>query len=120
MILLHYPSWTSSRKAKVWLEENNIEFEIRHTVKQTPSKEEFLMWQKNSGVDKKKFVNTNGKRFKEMELKDKIDDMSKEELFELISADGMLVKRPIIIGEDFVISGFKLKELEDMKENLGL
>ncbi len=77
-----------------------------------------MKWQEKSGADKKLFVNTNGKKFKELNLKDKIDDMSNEDIFELISSDGMLVKRPVIIGEDFVISGFKLKELENKKDKM--
>ena len=79
-------------------------------VKETPTKDEFLAWQKLAGVDKKKFVNTNGKKYKDLGLKDKIADMSDEELFELLESDGMLVKRPILIGEDFVLIGFKEAE----------
>ncbi|WP_321405250.1 ArsC/Spx/MgsR family protein [Maridesulfovibrio sp.] len=86
---------------------------MRHIVKETPSKDEFLAWQRIAGVDKKKFVNTNGKKYKEMGLKDTIDTMSDADLFELISGDGMLVKRPILVGDDFVLIGFKLKEWEE-------
>jgi len=112
MILVHYPSWTSARNAKAWLEEKGVEFEIRHIIKETPTKEEFLAWQKIAGVDKKKFVNTNGKKYKELGLKDKIAEMSDSELFSLIATDGMLVKRPLLVGNDFVLIGFKKQEWE--------
>ncbi len=90
-----------------------MEFTIRHIVKETPTKDEFLAWQKIAGVDKKKFVNTNGKKYKEMGLKETIDSMSDGDLFELISGDGMLVKRPLLVTDDFVLIGFKLKEWEE-------
>ncbi len=90
-----------------------MEFTIRHIVKETPTKEEFLAWQKIAGVDKKKFVNTNGKKYKEMGLKERIDSMSDVELFELISGDGMLCKRPVLVAVDFVLIGFKQKEWEE-------
>ncbi len=90
-----------------------MDFTIRHIVKETPTKDEFLSWQKIAGVDKKKFVNTNGKKYKEMGLKDTIDSMSDADLFELISGDGMLCKRPVLVADDFVLIGFKLKEWEE-------
>jgi len=88
---------------------------VRHIVNETPTKEEFLAWQKLAGVDKKQFVNTNGKKYKEMGLKDTIGSMSDEELFGLLEKDGMLVKRPILVGDDFVLIGFKKKEWEALK-----
>ncbi len=81
-------------------------------MKETPAAEELLAWQKIAGVDKNKFVNTFGKKYKEMGLKDTIDSMSDREVFELISTDGMLVKRPLLVGDDFVLIGFKQKEWE--------
>lgn len=89
-----------------------MDFVVRHIIKETPTAEEFLAWQKIAGVDKKKFVNTNGKKYKELGLKDTIDGMSDKELFSLIATDGMLVKRPLLVGEDFVLIGFKQKEWE--------
>ncbi len=83
-------------------------------MKETPAKEEFLAWQRIAGVDKKKFVNTNGKKYKELGLKDRIDAMSDEELFEMLSTDGMLVKRPILAGNDFVLIGFRKAEWETL------
>ena len=90
-----------------------MEVDIRHIVKETPTKEEFLAWKKISGLDKKKFVNTNGKKYKDLGLKDTIDAMSDEELFGLLEQDGMLVKRPIWVGDDFVLTGFKKAEWEE-------
>jgi arsenate reductase len=89
-----------------------VEFEIRHIVKETPTKDELLAWQKIAEVDKKKFVNTNGKKYKELGLKDKIANMSDAEVFEVISTDGMLVKRPMLIADDFVLFGFRKAEWE--------
>ncbi len=85
---------------------------IRHILKETPTKEEFLDWQQRAGVDKKKFVNTNGKKYKELGLKDTIDAMSDGALFSMLASDGMLVKRPLLIGDDFVVAGFKQQEWE--------
>ena len=90
-----------------------MDFTLRHIAKETPTKDEFLAWQNIAGVDKKKFVNTNGKKYKEMGLKETIDSMSDGDLFELISGDGMLVKRPLLVSDDFVLIGFKLKEWEE-------
>ena len=81
-------------------------------MKETPTKDELLKWREIAGVDKKKFVNTNGKKYKEMGLKDRIDSMSDSEIFEIISADGMLVKRPLLVANDFVLIGFKLADWE--------
>lgn len=90
-----------------------MEFEIRHIIKETPTADEFLAWKEIAGVDKKKFVNTNGKKYKEMGLKDTIAGMSDKELFELIATDGMLVKRPLLVADDFVLIGFKVAEWEE-------
>lgn len=92
-----------------------MDFVIRHMMKETPTVEELLAWQDIAGVDKKKFVNTFGKKYKEMGLKETIDAMSDREVFELISTDGMLVKRPLLVGDDFVLIGFKQKEWEAME-----
>lgn len=89
-----------------------MEFTTRHIIKETPTRDEFLAWQKIAGVDKKKFVNTNGKKYKELGLKDTIGDMSDAEVFALLETDGMLVKRPMLIADDFVLIGFKKQEWE--------
>lgn len=89
-----------------------MDFTIRHIVNETPSRDEFLAWQKIADADRKQFVNTNGKKYKDLGLKDRIDAMSDAEVFDLISGDGMLVKRPILVGDDFVLIGFKKAEWE--------
>ncbi len=89
-----------------------MDFEIRHILKETPSKDELLAWQRMSGKDKKAFVNTNGKKYKELGLKERIDAMGEEELFGLLASDGMLMKRPLLVGKDFVFIGFKKAEWE--------
>ncbi len=89
-----------------------MEFVIRHIVNETPTREEFLAWKGIAGGDKKRFVNTNGKKYKELGLKDTIDAMSDEALFTLLETDGMLVKRPILVGGDMVLIGFRQAEWE--------
>lgn len=87
-----------------------MDFVVRHIVKEAPTTNEFFAWQQMAGVDKNKFVNTNGKKYKEMGLKDTIDSMSDREVFDLISGDGMLAKRPMLVGDHFVLIGFRQKE----------
>ena len=112
MLLIHYPRWTSSRKAKAWLEENEIPFELRLIHKDNPKAEEVLQWMALSGLELKRFFNTNGKLFKEMNLKERWADLSEEELLSILESDGMIHKRPVLVGEDFVLTGFKVKEWE--------
>lgn len=92
-----------------------MEFTIRHIIKETPTKEEFLEWKQLADVDKTAFVNTRGKKFKELGLKETIDSMRDDELFELLSNDGFLVKRPILVGDNFVLIGFKKNEWEGLE-----
>mgnify|MGYP002587104254 CR=1 FL=1 len=94
-------------KAKKFLKENNVEFIDRHIVEENPSKEELLKWMDMSGLETKKFFNTSGKLYKEMNLKDRVKNITKEEAAELLSTNGMLVKRPILIKDDKVLVGFK-------------
>lgn len=113
MLLLHYPSWTSSRKAKAWLEENEISFDLRLIHKDNPKAEEVRQWMDLSGLELKRFFNTNGKLFKEMNLKERWDTLSQDELLSILESDGMIHKRPVLVGEDFVLTGFKIKEWEE-------
>lgn len=106
-LFIQYPKCTTCIKAKKFLVENNIEFQDRHIVENNPTKEELALWLDKSGLEIKKFFNTSGKLYKEMNLKDKIKDMSKDEAIELLSTNGMLVKRPILIDGDKVLVGFK-------------
>lgn len=107
MLFIEYPKCTTCKKASKFLKDNNIEFNHRNIVEEKPSKEELLKWMEMSGLEPKKFFNTCGKLYKEMNLKDKVKDMSKEEIAQLLSSDGMLVKRPILVKEDKVVIGFK-------------
>ena len=105
-----YPKCTTCQKAKKWLDDNKIEYELRDIKEDKPSFEELTAWYKKSGLPLKKFFNTSGLLYKSMELKDKLPAMSEEEQLHLLSTDGMLVKRPLVIGKDFVLVGFKESE----------
>lgn len=105
-----YPKCTTCQKAKKWLDDNNIEYELRDIKEQNPTEEELSGWYKISGLPLKRFFNTSGLLYKSMELKDKLADMTEEEQIKLLATDGMLVKRPLLIGEDFALPGFKEKE----------
>ena len=105
-----YPKCTTCQKAKKWLDDNNIEYELRDIKENNPTFEELCEWHKMSGLPLKKFFNTSGLLYKSMGLKDKLTTMSEEEQLKLLSTDGMLVKRPLSISEDFILVGFKEKE----------
>ena len=113
MLFLEYPKCSTCKKAKKWLEENNIEFTDRHIVENNPTAEELKTWQRTSGLAVKKFVNTSGMKYRELNLKDKLPEMTDDEIFALLATDGMLVKRPLIIGKDFVLTGFKQSDWEE-------
>ena len=105
-----YPKCTTCQKAKKWLDDNKIEYELRDIKEDNPSFEELTTWYKSSGLPLKKFFNTSGLLYKSMELKDELPTMSEEEQLKLLATDGMLVKRPLVIGKDFVLVGFKESE----------
>lgn len=105
-----YPKCTTCQKAKKWLDENKIDYEIRDIKENNPTFEELSVWHKISGLPLKKFFNTSGLLYKSMNLKDKFSEMSEDEQLKLLAADGMLVKRPLLIGNDFIFVGFKEKE----------
>lgn len=113
MIFVNYPKCSTCRKAKKWLDENAIEYESRHIVDDNPQADEIKEWWKKSDLPLKRFFNTSGMKYRELKLKDKLPDMSEEEQFDLLATDGMLVKRPILVGDDFVLVGFKVKEWEE-------
>ena len=102
-----YPKCTTCQKAKKWLDDNKIEYELRDIKEKKPSFEELTDWYQISGLPLKKFFNTSGLLYKSMKLKDKLPAMSEEEQLRLLATDGMLVKRPLLIGNDFVLTGFK-------------
>ena len=115
MLFLEYPSCTTCKKAKAWLQSKGLEFTARHIKEENPTAEELSGWQEKSGLELKKFFNTSGLLYKELQLKDKLPEMSEEEQIALLATNGMLVKRPLIIGEDFVLVGFKEAEWERLK-----
>ena len=108
-----YPQCTTCQKAQKWLDDNNIEYELRNIKEDNPSLEELTDWYKMSGLPLKKFFNTSGLLYKSMGLKDKLPAMSEEEQLKLLATDGMLVKRPLVIGDDFVLVGFKENEWKE-------
>ena len=110
MLVLVYRKCSTCMKALKWLEENKIEFEERPIVEQNPSYEELKAWHDMSGLPLKKFFNTSGLLYKEMELKSKLPFMSEEEQLRLLATNGMLVKRPLVVKEDIVLVGFKEAE----------
>ncbi len=105
-----YPKCTTCQKARKWLDDNGIEYKLRDIKEDNPSLEELTSWYKMSGLPLKKFFNTSGLLYKSMELKDKLPTMSEEDQLKLLATDGMLVKRPLVIGDDFVLVGFKESE----------
>ena len=105
-----YPKCTTCQKARKWLDENNVEYEFRDIKLENPSLEELTAWYKLSGLPLRKFFNTSGLLYKSMELKTKLPNMTDEEMLALLATDGMLVKRPLAIGDDFVLVGFKEAE----------
>ena len=102
-----YPKCTTCQKAKKWLDDNKIEYELRDIKENNPGYEELREWHKISGLPLKKFFYTSGLLYKSMGLKNKLSDMNEEEQLKLLATDGMLVKRPILVGENFVLTGFK-------------
>lgn len=113
MIFLCYARCTTCQKAKKWLDANGIGYIERPIKEQNPSEEELKTWHQMSGLPLKKFFNTSGLLYKEMCLKDKLPTMSDEEQYALLATDGMLVKRPMLVGDDFVLVGFKEADWED-------
>ena len=107
MLFIYYPPCSTCQKAKKWLDAKGISYTDRHIKEENPSYEELKAWYERSGLPLKKFFNTSGLMYKEMQLKDKLPSMSEEEQLSLLATNGMLVKRPLIIGEDFVLVGFR-------------
>lgn len=110
MLFIEYPKCSTCQKAKKWLDENQIEYTDRHIVEANPTYEELKQWYKESKMPLKKFFNTSGMLYKEMKLKDKLLTMSEEEQLQLLATNGMLVKRPLIVGEKAILTGFKEAE----------
>lgn len=111
-LFVEYPKCTTCKRAKKWLEENNVDFIDRDIKLENPTKEELKLWLDKSGLEIKKFFNTSGVLYREQGMKDKVKTLSQEELLDILASDGMMVKRPLIIGEDKVLVGFKEAEWE--------
>ena len=109
-----YPKCTTCAKAKKWLDDNNIEYTIRDIKEDNPNLDELTAWYPLSGLPLRKFFNTSGLLYKSMQLKDKLSAMTEEEQLKLLTTDGMLVKRPLVIGEDFVLVGFNESEWSEV------
>ena len=105
-----YPKCTTCQKARKWLDDNQIEYEFRDIKLDNPTLDELTEWYKKSGLPLKKFFNTSGLLYKSLDLKNKLSTMSEDEMLTLLASDGMLVKRPLLIGDDFVLVGFKEDE----------
>lgn len=112
MLFLCYPKCTTCMKAKKWLDDHKLSYELRDIKTENPTYEELKSWYEKSGLDIKKFFNTSGLLYKSMELKDKLPAMSEEEKLKLLATDGMLVKRPILITDDRILLGFKEADYE--------
>ena len=113
MLFVHYPKCTTCQKAKAYLEERGAAYDARDIRLENPSTEELRAWWQRSGLPLKRFFNTSGLQYKALGLKDKLPSMSEEDQLRLLSTDGMLVKRPLLIGEDFVLPGFKEAEWKE-------
>ena len=113
MLVLVYRKCSTCLKALKWLEENHVDFVERPIVEGHPTYEELKQWYAKSGLPLKKFFNTSGMLYKEMGLKDQLPGMSEEEQLKLLATNGMLVKRPLVVGDDFVLTGFREKEWEE-------
>ena len=113
MLFVQYPKCTTCQKAKKWLDTHEITYEDRHMKEKNPTYEELKTWHASSGLPLKRFFNTSGMLYKEKGLKDLLPAMSEDEQYRLLATDGMLVKRPILVGDGFVLVGFKEKEWEE-------
>lgn len=108
-----YPKCTTCQRAKKWLDDNKIKYELRDIKLDNPTLEELTEWYKKSGLPIKKFFNTSGLLYKSLDLKNKLPEMSEDEMLKLLATDGMLVKRPLLISDDYVLVGFKETEWEE-------
>ena len=110
MLFLCYPKCSTCQKAKAWLEERGISYDLRDINQNNPTVEELTAWYQKSGLPLKKFFNTSGLQYKALGLKDKLPEMSEADQLALLATDGMLVKRPLLVGDDFVLTGFRPAE----------
>ena len=118
MLFVEYPKCTTCQKAKKFLDERGVSYTDRHIKEQNPTADELRSWWKTSGLPLKKFFNTSGLQYKALGLKDKLPGMTEEEQLSLLATDGMLVKRPLLVGEDFVLVGFRPEQWEEQLKKL--
>ena len=114
ILFIEYPKCSTCKKAKKWLIDNNIEFEDRNIVENTPTEKELRKWITESKKEIKKFFNASGLKYKELNLKEKLPNMTDNEKIKLLSSDGMLIKRPLLIMDNKILAGFREKEWEDI------
>lgn len=113
VLFIEYPKCSTCKKAKKWLEENNINYEDRHIVEETPTQKELEEWINKSKLPVKRFFNTSGLIYKEMNLKEKLQLFTEKEQIKLLESNGMLIKRPIIVSDKYILVGFKKEEWEE-------
>lgn len=113
MLFVCYPKCSTCQKAKAWLQERGVAFDERDIKQDNPTEQELRAWHEKSGLPLKRFFNTSGLQYKALGLKDKLPAMTEDEQYALLATDGMLVKRPLLIGEDFALPSFKVKEWEE-------
>ena len=113
MLFVCYPKCSTCQKAKAWLQERGVAFDERDIKQDNPTEQELRAWHEKSGLPLKRFFNTSGLQYKALGLKDKLPAMTEDEQYVLLATDGMLVKRPLLIGEDFALPGFKVQEWEE-------
>ena len=117
VLFLEYPKCSTCQKAKKWLDEHKVKYEDRHIKENNPTAEELKVWHQRSGQALKKFFNTSGFVYKNMNLKEKLETMSHAEKIKLLASNGMLIKRPLLIGENFIFVGFREKEWEKIQKS---
>ena len=110
MLFVQYPKCSTCKKAKAWLDDHNVEYDDRHIVENNPTADELRQWHQMSGLPLRRFFNTSGMLYRELQLKDKLSNMSEDEMIELLATNGMLVKRPLLVLDDTVLVGFREKE----------
>ena len=118
MILVCYPKCSTCKKAEAWLKERGIAYDYRDIKQQNPTREELEEWRNKSGLPLKRFFNTSGMQYRSLQLKDKLPQMTEAEQYDLLATDGMLVKRPILIGNDVVLVGFRPAEWEAAEQKM--
>lgn len=111
-LFVNYPKCSTCRKARKWLDDNNIDYDDRHIVEQTPTADELRKWSEAGEIKLRRMFNTSGMKYRELGLKDKLDDMDAVAQLELLASDGMLIKRPLLVGDDVVLVGFVQSQWE--------